>query len=199
MKLKKVSKVEKKPVVNKKKKIRTRKQVKAEMMALRRIILDNHRATPEQKEKLESLQKELKSKIGRSSKNKGANYERNLAKLFNEAYRIELKRTPQSGGFAKKSSKADDFRGDIITVDKDINLKLHIEAKNHKKANINGWLKQANDDCPEGKIPIVIWHKENTNPKVGEQGNQQDLVLIDLKDFFRLVPKANIIEEKRGK
>lgn len=144
---------------------------------------------------IEELEQKIKlSKRGRASKNKGATYEREIAKKFKDHYGIELVRTPQSGGFAKKSTKADSFRGDIITVDKDLDLKLHIECKSQKTWQLKSWIEQSQDDCPEGKVPTVIMKKQNTNTKVTEKGNQQDLVVIDLNDFFRLVDKDKIVE-----
>lgn len=136
---------------------------------------------------IKELEKKLiMSKRGRSSKNKGASYERTIAKKFAKAYvGLELTRTPQSGGFAKKSSKADDFRGDIVSVDKDIDLKLHIECKNHKSWSLPQWINQAKDDCPEGKIPTVIFHKNGTS---------EDFVCLSLEDFFKLVDRDKIIE-----
>jgi hypothetical protein len=141
----------------------------------------------------EAVQKETRSKRGRGSKRKGAAYENEIAKVFKSHYGVDLHRTPQSGGFAKKSEKADDFRGDIVPVDKGVNLLLHVEAKNHKTWSLKEWLRQAQSDCPEGRIPIVIFKKANTNEKVGEKGNQQNIVAIDLEDFLKLVPKDKVI------
>lgn len=102
-------------------------------------------------------------KRGKKSKRKGGNYERTIAKKFQKQYEIELKRTPQSGGFAKKSELADAFRGDITVVDKTFSLLLHIECKNHKSISIPTWISQAESDCPEGRIPIVIFHEHGTS------------------------------------
>ena len=77
-------------------------------------------------------QKEQRVKRGKNAKRKGSKYERDIAKAFQDRYGIELKRTPQSGGFSKKSEKADDFRGDITIVDTTQMLLLHIECKNQK-------------------------------------------------------------------
>jgi hypothetical protein len=152
--------------------------------------------TPQGQRDLAKLREDLiLSKRGRGSKNKGANYERVIAQVFKEGYDLDLVRTPQSGGFAKKSNKADEFRGDIITVDKDIELLLHIECKDQKTWNLKDWLRQANEDCPKGKVPLVIMKKANTlNP--GQKGNQQNLVVIDLDDFMKLVPKDKIARKK---
>ena len=47
-----------------------------------------------------------KSKNGRKSKNKGANYERTLIALLKEKFPFaEFARTPMSGGFHKDASK----------------------------------------------------------------------------------------------
>ena len=73
-------------------------------------------------------------KRGKNNRNKGASYERSIAKLFERVFGEAFVRTPQSGGFAKnKTAKGDDFRGDIVPVDKEVECKLHIECKNTKK------------------------------------------------------------------
>ena len=84
-------------------------------------------------------QKEKLVKQGKNAKRKGGQYERNIAKRFQERYGVELKRTPQSGGFAKKSEKADDYRGDITIVDTTQMLLLHCECKNQKQWSLCKW------------------------------------------------------------
>lgn len=135
---------------------------------------------------LESVKLQRK-KLGKRSKAKGSNYERNVAKKFQAQYNEELTRTPQSGGFAKKSSKADEFRGDIVSLDENVELVLHIEAKNHKSWSLPTWLNQAESDCPKGKVPCVIFHKHGTS---------KDYIALSLEDFFRIVPKEMIIKKK---
>lgn len=130
------------------------------------------------------------SKLGKRSKAKGSNYERTIAKKFKAVYEEDLVRTPQSGGFAKKSAKANDFRGDIVPADEDIELVIHIECKNHKTWSLPAWLNQAESDCPKGKVPVVIFHKHQSG---------KDYVTLSLSDFFKLVPKSNIILRKKGK
>lgn len=136
----------------------------------------------------EKAEKAKYSRRGKNSKQKGANYERKLALRFKEHYGIELKRTPQSGGFAKTSEKADDFRGDITLVDDRFIFKLHVEAKDRKTWSLKEWIRQAESDCPEGRIPIVVFH---------EYGTGNDYVTLSLDDFFKLIPKSNIIEKRK--
>ena len=125
-------------------------------------------------------------KLGKRSKRKGSNYERDVAKKFKEAYNVDLVRTPQSGGFHKKSGKADDYRGDIVPANSDVELALHIECKNTKTWSLPSWLKQSESDCPKDKIPVVVFHKHNTT---------KDYITLSLSDFIRLVDKNKIIKE----
>lgn len=136
-----------------------------------------------------SLEHQKRQKLGRRSRNKGSNFERDVAKKFKAYYGFELVRTPQSGGFAKKSAKADDFRGDIVPADEDLVLNLHIECKNSKSWSLPSWFAQAESDCPKGKKPCVIFHKHGTS---------KDYIALSLEDFFKLVPAENIAYLKSG-
>lgn len=153
--------------------------------------------TEQDKADREQLSKKLvQSKRGSGSRRKGANFERKLAKIFKDRFNIELVRTPLSGGFAKKSNKADGFRGDITTVDKSIEFKLHIEAKDQKTWKLKDWLNQAKSDCPKGSIPIVVFHKsqEIKENKVVEKST--NYVALELEDFLSLVHKEDIIRKR---
>lgn len=132
-------------------------------------------------------QKEKFVKQGKKAKRKGGNYERDIAKKFQTKYGVELKRTPQSGGFAKKCDKADDYRGDITIVDTKQMLLLHIECKNQKTWSLKQWLEQAEEDCPEGRTPIVIFHQHNSS---------KDYVCLSLEDFFNLVDKPKVVGKR---
>ena len=125
-------------------------------------------------------------KRGRRSRNKGASFERVIAKKFKDFFGIDLVRTPQSGGFAKKSVKADEFRGDIVSADKDMELTLHVECKNAQTWSLPAWLRQAESDCPKGKIPCVIMHKANSS---------KDYITLSLSDFFNLVQREAVFKE----
>lgn len=82
---------------------------------------------------------------GRGARIKGANFERELAKIISEETCIEAKRglAQTRGGGAEVS---------------DVEMPLiHIEAKRHKKCNIRAALDQAiNDSQVNGKIPVAI-------------------------------------------
>lgn len=132
-------------------------------------------------------QKEENVRRGKNAKRKGGQYERDIAKKFQKKYGVELKRTPQSGGFAKKSDKADDYRGDITIVDTKQMLLIHIECKNQKTWQLKQWIEQAEEDCPDGRTPIVIFHQHNSS---------KDYVCVSLEDFFSLVEKDKVVGKR---
>lgn len=156
------------------------------MMKLKKRTTETGQET---KQQLETKHETL-SRQGRNAKRKGGQFERDVAKKFQKRYGVELKRTPQSGGFAKKSEKADDFRGDITIVDTKQVLLLHIECKNQQKWSLPKWVKQAESDCPEGRVPIVVFHEHNTS---------NDYVTLKLEDFLDLVPKEKVIGRRTFK
>lgn len=140
--------------------------------------------------KVPKVKDEERVKLGKRSRNKGSSYERTIAEKFKEQYGVELKRTPQSGGFAKKSEKADDFRGDITLVDATRILKLHIECKNCKSWALPAWIKQAEEDVPEDRVPLIVMHKHGTS---------KDYVCLSLEDFLSIVPKDKVIGKRTFK
>lgn len=127
------------------------------------------------------------SKKGKAAKRKGASYERTIAKRIGSVWGVDLKRTPQSGGFAKTSTLTADFRGDIQLVDETKVLLAHFELKNHKKWSLPQWLRQAKDDCPKGRFPFVVFHQHDTS---------EDYVCMSLNDFLALVPAEYLVKER---
>lgn len=148
---------------------------------------------------VDSLQEKIElSKRGKSSKIKGASYERVIAKKFKEKFGIELKRTPMSGGFSKGSSNADDFRGDITVVDKGIEFKLHIECKSHKTWSLPSWLRQAEEDCSKNRIPVVVFHRRQLNKDGKRIQEAGDYISLPLDDFLDIVDESKIIIRKES-
>lgn len=127
---------------------------------------------------------EKRVKRGKNAKRKGSSFERTIAKLFGDRYKVELKRTPQSGGFAKKSDLADDYRGDITIVDTKQYLKLHIECKDQKTWKLKDWIDQAEEDCPRGRVPVVVFHQYNSS---------RDYVCLSLQDFLNIVERDKVV------
>lgn len=126
-------------------------------------------------------------KRGKRSKNKGASYEREVASKFKKFYGVELVRTPQSGGFVKNAKKATEFRGDVVPADDFIDLHIHIECKNTQRLHLLDWIEQAEGDCPDGKIPTVVFHR---------YGTSKDYVCLSLEDFFNLTERDKVVSIK---
>lgn len=138
----------------------------------------------------EELKHEENVRRGKKSKRKGGNYERTVAQWFKERYHLDLKRTPQSGGFAKKSDKAEDYRGDISLVDSTKKLLLHIECKDQKTWKLKEWLSQAEEDCPEDRVPLVVFHQHCSS---------KNYVCLSLEDFLKLVEIDKVVTKRKFK
>lgn len=151
--------------------------------------------TNPKKEVIAELDEQIKrSKRGRSAKKKGASYELTIAKLFKEHFGINLTRTPQSGGFAKKA-EVKEFKGDIVCLDPNVSFQLHVECKNQKTLSMKSWLEQAKSDCPQDRIPVVIFHqnREITGGKVSQ--TNEDYITLRLSDFFAIAERSAIFKE----
>lgn len=130
------------------------------------------------------------SKRGKRSKNKGATYERKIAVIFKENLNINLTRTPQSGGFAKKSNKAEEFKGDLTCLEEDKEFLLHVECKSHKTIALQSWIRQAESDCPKGKITTVVFHEPNTS---------KEYITLKWGDFLNLIEGSPYPKRKQSK
>lgn len=139
------------------------------------------------------------SKQGKSSRLKGGEYERKVARKFKSAYGINLVRTPLSGGF-HKDKNVDSFKGDLNFVgEPNENFKLHIECKNQKTLKITEWWKQTISDCPEGDIPTLIFHLFQKIVEGKVVTNNEDFILMRLDDFLSIVERGNIVDINKTK
>lgn len=122
--------------------------------------------------------------MGKTSRRKGSSYERKVAHLLEEIWNEKFKRTPLSGGWAKEK-----ITGDIVPIDRqEDNFPFSIECKNQKAVSIPAWLNQAKEDCPEGKMPLLIFHLLR---------DQNEYVCLTLADFANLV--RSYVEDSRTK
>ena len=175
-------------------KLTNRKLIEQQLMFYQNNL---DKLSPEDLEAMHELELQLeKSKKGKSAKVKGASYERTIAKIFKKYLNVDLVRTPQSGGFAKKSTKADEFRGDITSLDDKINFSLHIECKNHKTWKLKEWFKQSQEDCPKGKVSCVIFHQAQENKDGKRVSESEEYIALKLEDFLKLVDPNKIITQK---
>lgn len=139
-------------------------------------------------------EKEARSKRGKNNKVKGATYERKVAGLFTEAYnkfKLSLRRTPKSGGFAKEENN-EFICGDLTCLNTDILFKLHLECKDCKVLHMLDWIKQASSDCVNGKIPCIVFRLSKKNHNIS--GNY---ITLPLDKFFEIVSGEAIIKDRR--
>ena len=97
-----------------------------------------------------------------NSRNKGAAYERELAKEFC-FYGYDARRGQQYCG-----ANGD---ADVIGLPH-----IHIEAKRVEKLNLTNAMSQSKADAKDGEFPVVIHRKSN----------EKSLVIMELKDWIEL-------------
>lgn len=100
----------------------------------------------------------------KNSRQKGATYERDIAKILSKWCGIKLKRTPMSGGWAKT--------GDITPVDPEemVDFPFNIELKNrqgwdfkelikgtNKRGIVDWWEQAVRDAKTSNRFPILIF------------------------------------------
>ncbi len=105
-----------------------------------------------------------------NSNQKGKRFERDVAKKLNKVFKTNVRRTPMSGGMS--------IKGDIIDINPDsILFDYHWECKNQEKLNIWKALKQARNDKPMGKTPVLVLTKNFEN----------DYACLEFEDFMNLL------------
>ncbi len=107
----------------------------------------------------------------KNGRSKGQRGERAVAKLFSKWWGAEFARTPMSGGFHTPKFREDwNAEGDLVTPDPD--FPFSVECKWHEgwtldklitapKCEIWDWWKQTKDQANEGKIPLLVFKRNN--------------------------------------
>lgn len=111
-----------------------------------------------------------------NSRNKGARYERLIAKRLRE-YGYEAERGCQHSG----GRDSPDVKHNMVGV--------HIEAKNTEHLNIWKALEQSRRDAGEGEIPLVMFTRNR----------EKDYAAMPFEDFMKLYQawEKTIMEEKK--
>jgi hypothetical protein len=108
---------------------------------------------------------------GRGARQKGFQFERDIAKLLSEQTGMEFKR-----GLGQTRGGGTEVP-DVLPPAGPLRERIHIECKRQKSCSIKGALKQAIDDIGEGpQAPIVITKDDRTDT----------LVTMRLDDFLPL-------------
>lgn len=117
-----------------------------------------------------------------NSRAKGANGERELAKLLRSQGYTDARRGQQYSG-----ANGD---ADVVGV-----KGVHIECKRQERVSDEMWLKQAEDDARKGEIPVVIYRRNHEDWKVLIRQSLADIIWQTLteeqKDSIREKVKMN--------
>jgi len=111
-----------------------------------------------------------------NSKQKGARFERLLAKIFREYGYSESRRTAQYCGNTGEAA-------DVIGLPG-----IHVEAKHQEKMQLYDWMDQAKRDAAGGKLPAVF-HKKN---------NHEILVTMPLDSWMELYREWQAGKQEAG-
>lgn len=111
-----------------------------------------------------------------NSKQKGARFERQLAKIFRDYGYTDARRTAQYCGNTGDAS-------DVVGLPK-----LHCEAKHQNTMHLYDWVAQAvRDSEKSGNLPVVFHKKDNA----------EILVTLRLDDFMKIYKKFESSEFER--
>lgn len=88
--------------------------------------------------------------MGKASRTKGARGELEVCKILRAAG-FNVERTPNSGGLRLPTIEFS-MKGDVVGL-----AGYHLEVKRCERLSIPAWIKQAEADCPEGDVPIVVF------------------------------------------
>ena len=103
---------------------------------------------------------------GSSSRRKGAEYEREVARRFRDVLGIEaIRSSPLQAGDPSAAP-------DVKTIPG-----LWIEAKRRKRSIVSDWLDKARTECPQSDVPALVMRKDG-----GES-----LIVVSLNDLPTLV------------
>jgi hypothetical protein len=106
---------------------------------------------------------------GKTSRDKGANYERKLARWIVERLGVEARR--HRGGFS-----GDDIEHELPFIS--------FEAKNRNENRLGQWVDQANAQARIGQIPVVVHHR------TGKGSISDDFFTLDGDGFAALLGLA---------
>jgi len=158
---------------------------------------------------------------GKRSKRKGNSNEREVAKMLAAWWGSgEWMRTPSSGGWGRSKQVRDDFNaaGDIVTTATDFPFCVEVKSeegweleqllRSPEKCPIAKWWKQAVDETPEGKHPLLLFTRKMrpwfvmaipplypilTEPTWQVWVPQTGRVCLTLASSLMAIPKATIM------
>jgi Holliday junction resolvase len=108
---------------------------------------------------------------GKSAKAKGKNFEREIAKIINQQFDSECRRTPCSGALP-------DWPGDITKLPKEME-DFCIECKKQETLKIWEWVAQAEREAGS-KTPVVVFSRNRS----------KSYAVMEFNDWLNLILEA---------
>lgn len=113
--------------------------------------------------------KTKKRKRSINQRDKGARGQREVCKMLEAWWGSEFTSTPQSGGFATKQFRDEwNAAADIVTPDETFPFSVEVKWQeswcmdmliSSEKSKLWSWWKQCYTETPEGKIPLLVFHR----------------------------------------
>jgi len=138
-------------------------------------------------------------KAGKRSRNKGAQFERTIAKALTKWFGFEVRRTPMSGAYGSHWN----LGGDLMFTEE---VPWFAELKNtqvwepskvtHSSSAFHKWVQKAHEEAPEGHEVIIIAKRNFGQPFFIadiEYFESIGISLWNLKYFFKINDKAAVL------
>lgn len=115
----------------------------------------------------------MTAKTPRSRKNKGANFQKEVARKLAEKYNMDFGQDMDFFGRQMGGSGTDI----VLSRDAKEYCPFDIEVKRTEKIEIPKWWQQAVENTQDGRIPLIIFKRNKENAKV----------VLDFEDFLSLL------------
>jgi hypothetical protein len=123
---------------------------------------------------------------------KGSGFERKIAKILSNWSGHDLRRTPLSGGWSRQNPET---TGDIVSISKGADFPFSVECKNQEgwrmeaillgKCKVfDDWWQQTIQNCPEHKVPMLVFSKAYSIDWVCLRHNE---IVIDRLTYYSII------------
>lgn len=65
--------------------------------------------------------------------------------------------------------------------------------------SLPAWIRQAEEDCPQGKVPAVVFHRRQKNKDGKRVQDAGDYIVLPLELFLDIVDRDKVIVPKHTK
>lgn len=114
-----------------------------------------------------------KVRLGKRAKEKGKEFEQAVAEALAAYLGLPMTEVVRTRSGTKETDIGLSMRAAAA-------LPFHFECKNCKTLSPEAWLKQATEDCPEGRLPVVVFKTHRGRRKIA---------MLDLEVFLRIATR----------